>query len=74
MNLLFWLVIMRVMVRQLQSHNDQQSMLRRSLRALLILIPLFGLQQFCIIYRPDPLDPGFYVYEVASAIIINLQV
>nr|KAG5692816.1 hypothetical protein BaRGS_001405 [Batillaria attramentaria] len=74
MNLVFLVAIMRVMVRQLQSHQEDQSTLRRGLRALLILIPLFGLQQFCIIYRPQPDDPGFFAYDVASAIIMNLQV
>lgn len=41
---------------------------------MLILVPLFGLQQFFIIYRPQPSDQGFYVYEVCSAAIMNLQV
>lgn len=65
---------MRVMLRQLRTHREDRPLVVRSLRAMLILVPLFGLQQFFIIYRPQPSDQGFYVYEVCSAAIMNLQV
>ncbi|XP_025094762.1 calcitonin gene-related peptide type 1 receptor-like isoform X1 [Pomacea canaliculata] len=54
-NFLFLLAIMRVMLRQLRTHREDRPLVVRSLRAMLILVPLFGLQQFFIIYRPQPL-------------------
>ncbi len=47
---------------------------RKAVKATVILIPLFGLQQFCIIYSPADTAPGFIVYNMARAIIIHSQV
>ncbi|RUS74828.1 hypothetical protein EGW08_017418 [Elysia chlorotica] len=46
----------------------------RTMKALLLLVPLLGVQQCCILYRPHVDQPGYFVYEVASALIVNLQV
>ncbi|GFR72076.1 calcitonin receptor [Elysia marginata] len=45
----------------------------RAMKALLLLVPLLGLQQFCILYRPHVDQPGYFVYAVVSALIVNLQ-
>jgi hypothetical protein len=48
--------------------------MRRSVRALLILVPLFGLQQFLTLYRPKADASGIFIYDVVSTVVTNLQV
>lgn len=48
---------------------------RKAFKATFLLVPLFGIHQFCLIYRPNSkTTPGYDVYEIASAIILNSQV
>ncbi|XP_071112072.1 calcitonin gene-related peptide type 1 receptor-like [Haliotis cracherodii] len=71
-NLLLFLIILKTLFT-LRRHPREPSNFRKALKATVILIPLFGLQQFCIIYSPADTVPGFIVYNMARAIIIHSQ-
>ncbi|GFN80443.1 calcitonin-like receptor [Plakobranchus ocellatus] len=74
LNVIFLILILRALLFQLKSQPDDVGSLRRTMKALLLLVPLLGLQQFCILYRPKVDQAGYFVYAVVSAIIVNLQV
>ncbi|CAI9727956.1 calcitonin gene-related peptide type 1 receptor-like isoform X1 [Octopus vulgaris] len=72
-NLFFLVYILLVLVGRLQNHANEPSNYRRTVKATLVLIPLFGLQQLLIIYRPSRENDYAYPYEIISSIIIHSQ-
>eukprot|EP00106_Octopus_bimaculoides_P013693 XP_014781135.1 PREDICTED: calcitonin gene-related peptide type 1 receptor-like [Octopus bimaculoides] len=72
-NLFFLVYILLVLVGRLQNHANEPSNYRRTVKATLVLIPLFGLQQLLIIYRPSRENNYAYPYEIISSIIIHSQ-
>ncbi|XP_067648903.1 calcitonin gene-related peptide type 1 receptor-like [Haliotis asinina] len=71
-NLVLFLIILKTLFT-LRRHPREPSNFRKAVKATVILIPLFGLQQFCIIYSPADSAPGFIVYNMARAIIVHSQ-
>ncbi|WAQ94305.1 CALRL-like protein, partial [Mya arenaria] len=46
---------------------------RKALKATFVLVPLFGLQQFLVIYRPPPGTTLSFTYEILQKVIQNTQ-
>ncbi|KAL8585814.1 hypothetical protein ACOMHN_065164 [Nucella lapillus] len=61
---------LHVMMTQLQSHPNEPSNFRRGVKALLMLVPLFGLQSLLVMIRPSAYS---LAYEVVSTIVIGTQ-
>ncbi|GFO49759.1 calcitonin gene-related peptide type 1 receptor-like [Plakobranchus ocellatus] len=74
LNVIFLIVILKVLLTQLQSHPNEPSNYRRALKATFILVPLFGLQFFLYVYRPIQDGATDINYELLTKIIINSQV
>ncbi|XP_064648245.1 calcitonin gene-related peptide type 1 receptor-like isoform X2 [Lineus longissimus] len=72
-NLCFLCNILRVITSRLQSHPNEPSNFRKGLKAVFILIPLFGLQLFVTIYRPPNGSPGLRQYDTFHYFITNSQ-
>ncbi|XP_053373032.1 calcitonin gene-related peptide type 1 receptor-like [Mercenaria mercenaria] len=73
-NVLFLFNILKLLVRKATKHPNEPSNFRKILKATFILVPLFGIHQFCLIYRPSPdAGVGYDVYEIVSAIFLNSQ-
>lgn len=72
-NLIFLFYIYMILIGQLQSHPNEPSNYRRTLKATFVLVPLFGLQLLLIIYRPQADSAYAFAYEIISKIIINSQ-
>lgn len=72
----FLVNVVRVLLTKLHPNSAQPAplALRKAARATLILVPLFGLQNVLLPFRPN-LD-SFYekYYQVLSAILVSLQV
>jgi len=49
-------------------------MYRRCIKAVLMLVPLFGLQLLVTIYRPDPSITSNQLYEITTTTLANSQV
>lgn len=47
---------------------------RRAVRAILILIPLLGLQNIAFPFKPPPGSDGEYIYSMISAFLVSFQV
>ena len=54
--------------------DDFFSYFRKALKATFVLIPLFGLQQFLVIYRPPAAAAISFAYEIFQSVIKNTQV
>ncbi|CAG5127572.1 unnamed protein product, partial [Candidula unifasciata] len=52
-NVFFLLRIVFIMVRQLEPHPNEPSNFRRAVKAVVVLVPLFGLQFFLFVYQPE---------------------
>ena len=50
------------------------SFFRRALRAIVILIPLLGLQYILFPFKPPPRAPGEHIYAMISAFLVSFQV
>ncbi|KAK3596825.1 hypothetical protein CHS0354_015681 [Potamilus streckersoni] len=74
LNFIFLLNILRIIVRGMVHHPNEPTGFRKALRATFVLVPLFGIHQFCLIYLPSSDNqPAFDIYQIASAIINNSQ-
>lgn len=73
LSLIFLLNILRILCRQLSSVPQEQNNYWKALKATFVLIPLFGIHQFFMIYRPNSNQNGFKAFQIASAILINSQ-
>ncbi|KAL3831825.1 hypothetical protein ACJMK2_023527 [Sinanodonta woodiana] len=71
-NLVFLVNILRILLTQIQSHPNEPSNYRKAMKATFLLVPLFGLQQFVVIYRPDEKSAEF-VYEIIASILQNTK-
>ncbi|KAK3590582.1 hypothetical protein CHS0354_021855 [Potamilus streckersoni] len=71
-NLIFLVNILRILLTQIQSHPNEPSNYRKAMKATFLLVPLFGLQQFVVIYRPDDKSAEF-VYEIIASILQNTK-
>lgn len=72
-NLIFLGNILRILLMKLQAHPNEPSNYRKALKATFVLIPLFGLQQFVVIYRPQTGTRLDFVYEIIQSVIIHTQ-
>ncbi|CAH1788541.1 unnamed protein product [Owenia fusiformis] len=58
-------------------HTPKQSFIgvstRKATRAILILVPLLGLQYLFILYRPDTDERGLQIYSIISAFVTSFQ-
>ncbi|XP_052095932.1 calcitonin gene-related peptide type 1 receptor-like [Mytilus californianus] len=72
-NLIFLCNILRILLTQMQSHPNEPSNFRKALKAMFVLIPLFGIQLVVTIYRVPITETGGLQYERFSIIINNLQ-
>ncbi|XP_074658696.1 calcitonin gene-related peptide type 1 receptor-like [Tubulanus polymorphus] len=72
-NLLFLCNILRVITSRLQCHPNEPSNFRKGLKAVFVLIPLFGLQLFVTIYRPPHGSQGLSAYDAFHSFITNSQ-
>lgn len=73
LNFVVLLDILRILVTQVQTHDNELSSYRRALKATFILVPLFGIQLFLVIYRPPYQSSFGYHYDMISAFVVNLQ-
>ncbi|KAL3831468.1 hypothetical protein ACJMK2_023213, partial [Sinanodonta woodiana] len=71
-NLFFLVNILRILLTQMQSHPNEPSNYRKALKATFVLVPLFGLQQFLVIYRPDD-KSALFIYEAIASIVQNTR-
>lgn len=67
--------IVRVLIRKLhpKSMSPPPLAIKKTVRAALILIPLFGLQHILIPFRPTKGSEFESFYHIVSALIISLQ-
>ncbi|KAL4222000.1 hypothetical protein ACF0H5_018046 [Mactra antiquata] len=72
MNMIFLLCILRILLTQLHQHPNEPSNYRRALKAMFVLVPLFGLQMFLIVYRPKHSE-WENEYEIVSKVIVDSQ-
>ncbi|KAL4222384.1 hypothetical protein ACF0H5_018423 [Mactra antiquata] len=72
-NLAFLGNIMRILCSKLRVHPNEPSNYRKALKATFVLVPLFGLQQFIVIYRPDPGTRVAFIYEFVRVVINGTQ-
>ncbi|XP_052247321.1 calcitonin gene-related peptide type 1 receptor-like [Dreissena polymorpha] len=72
-NVVFLANILKILCSKLQAHPNEPSNYRKALKATFVLIPLFGLQQFIVIYRPPPTSSIAFAYEVTQTVITNTQ-
>ncbi|WAQ94297.1 CALRL-like protein [Mya arenaria] len=63
-NVLFLANILKILCSKLQIHPNEPSNYRKALKATFVLVPLFGLQQFLVIYRPQPGTTMSFAYEI----------
>ncbi|XP_076460867.1 calcitonin gene-related peptide type 1 receptor-like isoform X2 [Babylonia areolata] len=72
-NVFFLFSILRILLTQLTTHPNEPSNYRRALRATSVLVPLFGLQLFLVIYRPQASPQVTHVYDIIGALVTNSQ-
>ncbi|BFZ01700.1 hypothetical protein BsWGS_04739 [Bradybaena similaris] len=72
-NIIFLIRIVYIMVRQLEPHPNEPCSFRRAVKAVVVLMPLFGVQFLVFIYRPDVTDNLTEVYELLGKIFTYLQ-
>ncbi|XP_052792399.1 calcitonin gene-related peptide type 1 receptor-like [Mya arenaria] len=72
-NVLFLANILKILCFKLQMHPNEPSNYRKALKATFVLVPLFGLQQFLVIYRPPPGTSLSFTYEILQKVIQNTQ-
>ncbi|XP_052792338.1 calcitonin gene-related peptide type 1 receptor-like [Mya arenaria] len=72
-NVLFLANILKILCSKLQIHPNEPSNYRKALKATFVLVPLFGLQQFLVIYRPQPGTTMSFAYEILQKVIQNTQ-
>lgn len=72
-NVLFLGNILRILCSKLQAQANEPSNYRKALKATFVLIPLFGLQQFLVIYRPPAGAAISFAYEIFQSVIKNTQ-
>ncbi|XP_050418577.1 calcitonin receptor [Patella vulgata] len=73
-NLLFVVNILRILVSKLRAFNSNEShQNRRAVRAVLILIPLLGLQYLAIPFRPDNDPQAMKIFKIFTAFITSYQ-
>ncbi|ESP01186.1 hypothetical protein LOTGIDRAFT_172709 [Lottia gigantea] len=73
-NLLFLVNILRILVSKLRAFNTNEShQNRRAVRAVLILIPLLGLQYLVIPFRPDHDPQAMHIFKLISAFLTSYQ-
>ncbi|XP_030381616.1 calcitonin gene-related peptide type 1 receptor [Scaptodrosophila lebanonensis] len=72
---IFLINVLRVIVRKLHPQSAQPAPLaiRKAVRATIILVPLFGLQQFLLPYRPDAGTQLERFYQLLSVVLVSLQ-
>ncbi|XP_061185866.1 calcitonin gene-related peptide type 1 receptor-like [Saccostrea echinata] len=73
LNLLFFINILRILVRQVRTLPSEPSNFRKAIKATFILIPLFGLHQFFLIYQPTAEESAYNFFQMAGGIINNAQ-
>ncbi|XP_041366748.1 calcitonin gene-related peptide type 1 receptor-like [Gigantopelta aegis] len=74
-NLLFVINILRIIVSKLRAFNTNESYQnKRAMRAILILIPLLGLQYLVIPFRPSSGPRALYIFKMVSAFLVSYQV
>lgn len=72
-NIIFLGNIIRILCSKLQAHPNEPSNYRKALKATFVLLPLFGLQQFAVIYRPHTGTKVDFIYEIVQTVFINTQ-
>ncbi|WAQ94301.1 CALRL-like protein [Mya arenaria] len=72
-NVLFLANILKILCSKLQMHPNEPSNYRKALKATFVLVPLFGIQQFLVIYRPLPGTTLSFTYEILQKVIQNTQ-
>ncbi|XP_056007722.1 calcitonin gene-related peptide type 1 receptor-like isoform X2 [Ostrea edulis] len=73
LNLVFLCNILRILLTQVQTHPNEPGNFRRAVKAMFILIPLFGIHLFFTIYRIPISKEGGLEYERVSVIISHTQ-
>lgn len=72
-NVVFLGNILRILCSKLQAQTNEPSNYRKALKATFVLIPLFGLQQFLVIYRPPASAAISFGYAIFQSVIKNTQ-
>ncbi|WAQ94299.1 CALRL-like protein [Mya arenaria] len=72
-NVLFLANILKILCSKLQTHQNEPKNYRKALKATFVLVPLFGLQQFLVIYRPLPGTTLSFTYEILQKVVQNTQ-
>ncbi|XP_052792350.1 calcitonin gene-related peptide type 1 receptor-like [Mya arenaria] len=72
-NVLFLGNILKILCSKLQIHPNEPNNYRKALKATFVLVPLLGLQQFLVIYRPPPGTKFSFAYEILQNVIQNTQ-
>lgn len=73
LNLVFFINILRILIRQVRTLPSEPSNFRKALKATFILIPLFGLHQFFLIYQPTADEDGYEFFQMVGGVINNAQ-
>ncbi|XP_059159933.1 calcitonin gene-related peptide type 1 receptor-like [Physella acuta] len=73
-NLIFMIRIVYIMVNQLEPHPNEPGMFRRAVKAIWVLMPLFGVQYILLVYKPDGSthDEG-HALELVYKVVNSLQ-
>ncbi|KAL5007388.1 hypothetical protein ScPMuIL_016194 [Solemya velum] len=73
-NLIFLFNILRILLSKLRAVNTNETQqTRRTVKAILILIPLLGLQYIAIPFRPPEGTHSAYIYDMISAFVVAFQ-
>ncbi|XP_046564330.1 calcitonin receptor-like isoform X2 [Haliotis rubra] len=73
-NLSFLVNILRILCSKLRAFNSSENhQNRRAVRAILILIPLLGLQYLVIPFRPSSGPSPLYIFNMISAFLVSFQ-
>ncbi|XP_041365641.1 calcitonin receptor-like [Gigantopelta aegis] len=74
-NVVFLANILRILFSKLRAFNTNEThQNRRAVRAILILIPLLGIQYLALLVRPDTSPQALYIFDMVSALLVSYQV
>ncbi|XP_025094083.1 calcitonin gene-related peptide type 1 receptor-like isoform X2 [Pomacea canaliculata] len=73
-NFAFFLNILRILMSKLRAFNShEQLQYRRAVKAVLIMIPLFGTNNLIMLVRPEMSREGVRVWKIISAFLVAYQ-
>ena len=74
LNLVFLVWIVHILISKLHSEQTDLAALKKTARAIGVLVPLFGLHNFLSAFKPEDNDQVRITIDLIQAVTISLQV